>query len=300
MKKFLIFTVTFLTYFIASAQLTDLIRVEYTYFPQSDSDNSFRRKRALLRAPIKLNDKGAYLVPGLEFRDVNFRYADNPSPPFDTSNLDDFQSWDLSVGYTYKMKEDLRFAARAGALLASNFEGEGIDDRDIRFSGALYLIKDKTDDTTLKRPYRLIIGLSYNTKAGRPFPLPFVNYYRKFKPKWSYSLGIPKTNLKYFLNDKNNFQVFATLDGFWANIQRNRIIPGINGEPDQSASTIGMIVALGGLGYERYLTKHIVFYAYAGYTFINDIRLRNDDADDVFTVNDANTFYARGGLKFKI
>ena len=107
MKRLLLTSIIFLIHFISFAQLTDLVRLEYTYFPQRDSDNSFRRKRALLRAPIKMNDKGAYLVPGLEFRDVNFKYADNPNPPFDTDKLDDFQSWNLTLGYTYKMKEDL-------------------------------------------------------------------------------------------------------------------------------------------------------------------------------------------------
>ncbi|HSJ12579.1 MAG TPA: hypothetical protein VK916_07820, partial [Gillisia sp.] len=53
---------------LAQGQSTDLARIEYTYFPQTDSDNSFRRFRSFVNFPIKLNENGAYLVPGIEYR----------------------------------------------------------------------------------------------------------------------------------------------------------------------------------------------------------------------------------------
>ena len=67
-----------------------------------------------------------------------------------------------------------------------------------------------------------------------------------------------------------------------------------------AADNISMTVLLSGLGYEYQFTKHLVFYVYAGYTILNDIRLRDANDDDVFTINDKNSFYARSGIKFKI
>lgn len=297
--KFIIVFLFTITLVPLQAQLSDLARLEYTYFPQRDSDNSFKRIRFSANLPLKLNDNGAYLVPGIEYRNVAFDFDDVPS--FSTEGLTNFNSYELTLGYTYKINETLRFAARSGALVTSNFENKGINGDDILYSGAVFLIKDKTGKGEAKKPWRLITGLSYSTKAGIPIPLPFINYYKKFHPKWAYGIGVPKSNLKYLLNSKNQFQVFATLDGFFANIQNNRAIPNQNGTGAiDTAASISMTVALGGFGYERYLTDHLVFYAYTGFTFINDIRLRDEDQEDVFTINEANSFYLRGGLKFKI
>lgn len=277
------------------AQSTDLARLEYTYFPQSDSDNSFRRFNSFVNFPIKLGGEGSYLVPGVEYENINFKYKD-ASPFSGMDELDRFQSFAVSLGYTFPMKNDWRFAASAGGMLASNFEiGKAIKD-DLLYTGSVFFIKDKTGEGEAEKPWRLIVGLHYSTTSGLPFPLPVVNYYREFSPNWSFSAGVPKSNLKYSFNEKHHLQAFATLDGFFANIQKNRSLPSTGAV----AENISMTIVLGGLGYEYNFTKHLVYYLYAGHTLINDIRLRDENKDDVYVINEANTFYGRSGLKFKI
>lgn len=277
------------------AQSTDLARVEYTYFPQSDSDNSFRRFKTFLNFPIKIGEHESYLVPGVEYENINFKFIDD-TPFQKRGELDRFQSFSVNLGYTFLLGEDWRFAARGGAMFASNFEaGKAIKD-DLIYTGALFFIKDRTGEDAASKPWRLIAGLHYSTTSGFPFPLPVINYYREFHPDWSFSLGVPKTNLKYSFNTKHHLQAFATLDGFFANIQENRVLQ----STDEVAENISMTIVLGGLGYEFNFTKHLVYYLYSGYTIMNDIRLRDDNKDDVYTINKSNTFYARSGLKFKI
>src|SRR5690606_10696282 len=112
---------------ISQAQTTDLTRIEYTYILKSDSNNSFQRFRSLLNFPIKLNEKGAYLIAGIEYRNTNLKY--NDPAVFETNDLDRFQSFATSLGYTFKMNELWRFGAEAGLMAASNFEtGEMIGD----------------------------------------------------------------------------------------------------------------------------------------------------------------------------
>jgi hypothetical protein len=293
-----LFLMLVLVVFPAGAQSTDLARLEYTYFPQSNSDNSFRRFRTFANFPIALNDKGAYLVPGLEYRSVSFKYRNDEF--FSTEHLDRFQSFTGKLGYTFKMNEEWRFGLEGGLQAASNFSGEKTVKDDFIYTGAIYFIKTKEEKANAA-PWRLIFGLSYSTTRGFPFPLPVINYYKRFKANWAYGLGIPKTNLKYYIEDKHEFQAFITLDGFFANIQEN-FNPYLRSKPDSNrmAENISMTVLLSGLGYQYNFTNHISFYAYAGYTIINDIRLRDDDHEDLYTVDDNNTFYARGGLKFSI
>ncbi len=278
-------------------QSADLARVEYTYFPQSNSDNSFRRFRTFFNFPIKLGEKDNYLVPGVEYENINFQFEDRT--PFEKRNeLDRYQSFSFNLGYTFEMKNDWRFAAVAGLMFASNFEtGKPIHD-DLLYTGAMLFIKDRTGEewSAAEKPWRLIFGLHYSTTSGIPFPVPVVNYYREFHPAWSYTLGVPKTNVRYDFNERNSLQAFVSLDGFFANIQENRLLQSSR----QRAENISMTIVLGGLGYEFNFTKHLVYYLYTGYTLMNDIRMRDANKDEVYQVNKTNTFYARSGLKLKI
>lgn len=282
---------------IAHSQSTDLARIEYTYFPQSSSDNSFRRFKSFVNFPLKLNDKGAYLVPGLEYQNINLKYKDPAL--FNTSELDRFQSFSFSLGYTFKMSEAWRFGTEGGVKIASNFEQSKAISDDFIYTGAVYFIKTIEDERFIE-PSRLILGLEYSTTSGIPFPLPIINYYKRFDPKWSYSVGVPKTNLKYYFSDKSSMQGFVTLDGFFANVQNNFDITPNNLNSNPLAESVSMTILLAGLGYEYNFTEHISFYIYGGHTIINDIRLRDGNMDNVYTINDTNSFYGRAGLKFSI
>ncbi|WP_378175552.1 DUF6268 family outer membrane beta-barrel protein [Aquimarina sp. SS2-1] len=297
MIKSILFVIISVFAWSVQSQVSDLARIEYTFFPQRESDNSFRRLRVFAKYPIKLNNRGSYLVPGIEYRNVNFIYRDVTS--FDTRDLERFGSFEASLAYTFKLKNNWRFAAQAGAIAASNFEEGGIISDDVLFTGSVYFVKDKTREA-LPKPWRLILGIRYSTTAGRPFPLPFVNYYREFRPYWSFVLGVPKSNIKFRFKRRNALQAFVTLDGFFANIQNNRSFVDDITLEEKIANNISMTIVLAGLGYERYITDHIVFYTYTGFTVINDIRLRNDDQEKVLTINDQNSFYIRGGLKVKL
>jgi hypothetical protein len=275
----------------AHSQGTDLFRAEYTYFPQRKSDNSFRRFRTFANVPLKVAE-GAYLVPFLEYRNVEYIVKDD----FRLTDFgsDRYESFQVGLGYTFPMEKNWRFGARLGVLAASNFDEGKAKSDDYFLTGSVYFIKSEKNREDGGKPWRLVLGVQYATTAGRPFPLPYLNYFRELNDSWSFTLGVPKMNLKYRFNEKNNVQLYARLDGFYANIQ--------NDEPTTRgvAEDVSMTVAMIGPGYEYNFTKHISAYIYAGYTFINDIRLRDNNGDDVVTLNDTNTFYSRVGLKFKI
>ena len=297
MYKFCLLALIGFMGFNVSAQSTDLARIEYTYFPQKNSDNSFRRFRALAAFPIALNKEGSYLVPGLEYRNVHFKYKD--PEPFDTALLDRFQSFTAVLGYTFPFGEDWRFGAQGGVKVASNFSEGYITNGDLIYTGAFFFIKTKEDELN-DDAWRLILGLQYSTTTGFPFPLPIINYFKRWDVKWSYTLGTPKSNLKYYFNDKHELQAFVTLDGFFANVQDNFDATPANSRNDNIVDNISMTIVLSGIGYEFSLTDHIKFYVYGGHTIRNDIRLRDRDNEDVYNINETNTFYGRSGLKFTI
>ncbi|WP_452222961.1 DUF6268 family outer membrane beta-barrel protein [Lacinutrix chionoecetis] len=288
--KLFVFVLLFMTIHNTFAQLTDLARLEYSYIPKSKSEDSFSRFRTLLNYPIK-TDEDCYLVVGGEYSRIAFDIEDNY--PFDTSKLRRLHIIDFNLGYTFKLKSGWRVGAKISPRIASTLTKK-ITNEDFFLNGGVYAISDRSKDESLKRPYRLILGLTYNSTTGIPLPLPFVSYYRRVNEKWSFNLGVPKTNVKYFFSEKSIIQTFVGIDGYFANIQDKILIDG------KEADHISLSVIVGGLGYEYCFTDHLVWYAYTGYTFSMNNRLRDDNRDEVFKLDNENAFYLRTGIKFKI
>lgn len=274
----------------ATAQLTDLARLEYSFIPKTKSGDSYTRLRALVNYPIELK-KDNYLVIGAEYNRILLELEDNY--PFDRLLFESLNIIDLNVAYTFKTSEFWRFGMKINPRIASTLT-ERITSDDFFLNGGVYTINDRREDQTAEKPYRLILGITYNSTAGVPFPLPFVSYFRRVNEQWSFNLGVPKSNVKYFFNEKSIVQTFIGLDGYFANLQRPQNVNG------KQVDNISLSVAVGGLGYEHYFTKHLVLYVYSGYTLRLNNVLRNEDRDEVFKLDDLNSFYLRTGLKFKL
>lgn len=281
----------------ALAQETDLARIEYTYIPQEQSSNNYGRFRVSANYPIKIDELGTYFVIGAQYRFHNLQISDLV-PIENPEKIDDFHTFGIELGYTFKISDDWRFGAKLGTTISSNFEDSGLQGDDFRYAGAAYFVRSRSQNQSYKKS-RLILGLRYAFPASINFPLPIINYFQRFHPNWSYSIGTPKTNIKYFFNEKNTLQAFVGLDRFYANLQKDRIFTQANGV-NQVAENVSMLNILGAIGYEHYFTEHILLYAYAGYTLSNEIRLRDGNQEDVFVINDQNTIYIRSGIKLKI
>lgn len=145
-------------------------------------------------------------------------------PSFDKREIDGFQLLDLNIGYTTPLKNDWRLGVRLTPGFSSNLTANDLTFEDIVLSGDIVFIKDKTKDETVAKPWRLMLGVSYSGNRGFPFPLPFISYYRKFNPNWSYNVGVPKSNLQYHISENHRLKLYAELDGFTSNLQRGVLV----------------------------------------------------------------------------
>lgn len=271
-----------------SAQSTDLLRVETTYIPQNDSGVETTRYRFLVNVPIKLSEDD-YFVIGTELN--RYDYEASIPFPFETSELNRLYILDLNLGYITKWNENWRLIGLVSPRLASNFTN-GIEKEDLRLNLTATFLKDVKD---IDKPFRLALGLAFNSNAGLPFPLPLVNYYRRFHPKWSYTLGIPRMNFKYHASKKHTLQTALFLDGYFVNIQNDIVLD--NGDLGSNISFFGLV---GAVGYQFNITKMASFYGILGYTLTQTGVLRDDDRNQVFTLNDNGNMYIRGGFKISI
>ncbi len=291
-KKICSLLVLLLFSIVGCAQLSDLAKIDYTKLPKGTSDVGYDRLRGLFNYPIKVNDESFFLI-GLDYSKIELSF-DNNIDAFDIDAIEDFQLLDLNIGYTFKMNENWRFGARFTPGFSSNLVKE-LSFEDVVFSGDIVFIKDKKNDPNVKKPYQLILGVSYSGNSGIPFPIPFIIYYRKFHPNWSYKLGIPKTNLQYHLSKKSRFKLIAELDGFTSNIQGGLLV-----NEDKLATKANMSIIIGGLRYEYKFTNHIELYFNIAHILSSSAKLKDKKNNTVISVNKSNTYYFRCGIRLKI
>ena len=289
----LIFLFIFLLFTsISSSQLSDLAKIDYTRLPKGSSDVGYDRLRGLFNYPIKVNESSFFLV-GLDYSKIELSF-DSGIDAFDIDAIEDFQLLDLNIGYTFKLNENWRFGARFTPGFSSNLV-KNLSFEDVVISGDIVFIKDKRHDENIEKPYQLILGVSYSGNRGIPFPLPFISYYRKFHPNWSYKLGVPKSNLQYHLSKKSRFKLVAELDGFTSNIQDGLLVNG-----DEIADKINMSIIIGGLRYEYKFTDHLELYFNISNILSSSATLKDRKNNSIISVNKNNTYYVRSGIRFKI
>ncbi|WP_411031398.1 DUF6268 family outer membrane beta-barrel protein [Spongiimicrobium sp. 3-5] len=269
------------------SQSGDILRAEYTLIPENDSGIRTSRYRFLANVPIKLNDI-AFLIAGAEYSSISFDIS--ADFPFDSSVLEKLRIIDLNVGYVVKLHEDWRFIGIVTPRLASNFV-EGLQGDDFRLNFTATVLSDRKD---VEKPYRLLVGLSFNSATGLPFPLPVVSYQRRFHPNWSFALGIPRTHIRHHIKN-HTFQLGALLDGYFVNLQNDILLP-----DDNFGSAVSLSAVVGTLGYQFNFTKNMSLYGFMGYSLTQKGILRDDQRNNVFLLNNEGNIYFRTGFKIAI
>ncbi len=272
----------------AKAQSSDLVRLEYLRIPQNDTGIQTSRYKFLINAPIKVNADD-YLVVGAEYNEFDIDFSQDLE--FNESVVDKLRIIDLNLGFIKKWNDNWRLIGIITPRIASNLTS-GVSGDDFFFNATATFLKDKKD---VDKPFRIVLGLSFNSTTGLPIPLPLVSYYKRFHPKWSFTLGIPRSNFKYHLSKKHTFQLASLLDGYFINIQEDFVL-----QDGATASRISLSALVGTLGYQYNITKEMSLYILGGRTILQEGILRNDKRERVLTLNNEPNFYLRTGFKISI
>ncbi|MCW5517570.1 DUF6268 family outer membrane beta-barrel protein [Muriicola sp. Z0-33] len=274
--------------FFCFSQSTDILRAEYTVLPKTTTDIDVARYRFLVNIPFKLKtDK--YLVTGAEYNLIDF--DSSAALPFDLEELNTLHIIDLNLGYITKWNDNWRFVGIVSPRIASNLV-ESITIDDLRLNLTATLWKERKD---IEKPFRLILGLTYNSTTGLPVPLPLISYYKRFHPNWSYTLGIPRMNFKYHINKRHTLQTALLLDGYFVNAQNDILLP-----DDEIGSSISLSALVGAFGYQYNITKSMSFYGLAGFTLSRKGLLRDDKRNNVFILSEEGSLYFKTGFKIAI
>jgi len=281
-------TILFLQALMVCSQSTDIFRIEHLRILENGNGIGTSRTKLVLNVPVKVGPEN-YLFVGGEYNGFNIDFSQDL--PFDASELDRLHVVDMNLGYIANWNENWKIISVLTPRFASSFE-QGVLTEDFFFNATATLLKQKND---VPKPFRIVLGLSYNSTTGLPIPLPLVSYYRRFHPKWSFTLGIPKSNFKFHPSEKHTLQFVLSLDGYFINVQDDIVL-----SDGQLGSRISLSALVGSLGYQFNVTKKMAFYALAGSSIRQRGSLRNKRRQDVFLLNNEANVYIRTGFKFSI
>jgi len=270
------------------AQTPDVFRLEYMLMPRNDSDAKLSRFKIVANVPLKVKDSNNIVIGG-EYNLLGYdllRSAVNGGNVFNY-----FHIVDLNFAYVHKYNKHWRLIGVLTPRLSSTLD-RPVENGDFSINATIGAFKDRQD---IDKPYRLIFGVAYNSAIPQRIPLPFIYYEKRFHPNWTYVLGVPKTGIKYHLKQKHIIQTEFILDGYSVNLQNSTSLPDAG-----FASSISSTVALVTLGYSYNLSKVISIYGYMGHTLFQSGVLRDEDRNDIFTLNNDSSFYFRTGFRIGI
>ncbi len=283
------FFIFFIFSFIGSSQTPDVFRVEYMLLPKTKIGNKTSRIKLVGNVPVKVfNDD--ILVLGAEYNQYDYEVVSTLTVEAQEA-LAKFYVIDLNIGYVYNWKEDWKIIGLITPRWASNFSVE-FDEKDFKINATVGAFKDKKN---VDKPYRLVLGLSYNHTSSIKVPLPFLYYEKRFHKNWSYTLGVPKTGLKYFTKKNHFFQTELILDGYYVNIQNDILLDDNSTSTDVSSTSL-----LATIGYQYKFTKDISIYLMGGHSIIQNGTLRDTDRNSIFILNNKPGLYFRTGIRIGI
>ena len=271
--------------FTGFSQTPDVFRLEYMLMPENDAEVQLSRIKLVANVPIKVKDSNNIII-GAEYNRIAYELQRDVT--FDNAGLSLFHVLDVNLAYVYKHNEDWRFIGVLTPRLASTFSNP-LENGDFGINITVGAFRDRQK---IKKPTRLVLGIAYNSSVIYRIPLPFIYFEKRFHPKWTYVLGAPKTGLKFHPNGKHTIQSEFILDGYFVNLQNNVLVSDTG-----LASSISSSAALITFGYQYNITKVMAVYAYAGHTLFNNGVLRDNDRNDIFTLNDQSSLYFRTGFR---
>ncbi|MBT9190002.1 MULTISPECIES: DUF6268 family outer membrane beta-barrel protein [Zobellia] len=271
--------------FVGFGQTPDVVRLEYMMMPRNNSDAELSRMKLLVNVPIKVKDSNN-LVIGAEYNRLAYNLA--RELPFSNAGLKQFHVVDFNMAYVWKFNPNWRFIGVVTPRLSSTLTNP-IENGDFSVNSTIGFLKEKKN---IDKPSIMVLGLAYNSTVALRVPIPIFYYEQRFHKNWSFVVGIPKTGMKYHLKERHQFQTEFIFDGYYVNLQNNIVLPNTI-----SASSVSSSAALVTVGYQFKLAASTFVYAYAGHTVFQDGVLRDEERNDIFTLNDNPSFYFRTGFR---
>ena len=138
----------------------------------------------------------------------------NPLEAFNNENLKNLYSIDFGIKKEFHLTQKWTTAVQFNPQIRTN-DFENLNKENFIFNTEIHF-KRKIDNKS-----EITFGIIYGTLFGKPSIYPTLEYNKIVNSKISYSIGFPKSLIKYNLNEKNNFQLISNYNSYYSSLNRS-------------------------------------------------------------------------------
>lgn len=212
--------------------------------------------------------------------------------PFEVTGFNTIHNLRTTLSLIKPLKKKWVLIGSFSPTISSNLE-KSIGSEDFIFNTAVMAIKKwktKNHDATLR------LGLLYGTPFGQPRTIPIISYQSQLNHRWSYSLGLPITELSYLFNSKHQLSFQLRPEGFFAN--NSGILTITNEEFIHTKLQYNGIRA--GLNYVFRFAKNFEVDFSAGNILKSNLKIIDQGQNELFDFESENSPFLSLGLRYTI
>ncbi|WP_461444660.1 DUF6268 family outer membrane beta-barrel protein [Maribacter sp.] len=272
--------------FMGSPDEIEIAGLEYGYLPELGNTELRTFKANInLAKPIGKSIIGF----GLSYQNFGFSF-DEATNVIDLDGYGNMHAIRANLSFIRPLGNSWAVVASVGPSLMSNF-GDGISSEDLVFNVLAATTKRWGDSD---RNTMIMVGLIYGAQFGEPRVFPALSLRQKLNPHWSYSVGLPVTGLNYRINDRHRISVLASPEGLFANNSNPVAVEGNRSLSDTKLLFNGLNTRL---AYTYRFTKFLAFSVEGGFIPISNLRILDNENQDIYDFEPDSGAYFKAGLK---
>lgn len=267
----------------------ELARFDYTMIP-SIGDIELKRTSIAFNFGAKVKKGLLGFGLGYDNSTLYFKSADAHNLHNNFTNLHTVR---MNIVYRKPLKNNWAFNTVFAPMLSSNFAGS-LTTEDFVFNSFTSFSK-RWFKNELKSS--LNIGLGFGTLFGSPRLFPLASYYSEINEKLSFSIGLPRTEVTYKLNDFNSINLNVKPEGLYANNSSDLVLE--DGKIYENSKVVYNALKLS-LGYNMKFEKNWVASFNLGYIPVSSVTILDNNDNDINDFNTDDSVFVNVGVSFNI
>ncbi|RKN37259.1 DUF6268 family outer membrane beta-barrel protein [Aquimarina sp. AD1] len=263
---------------------------EYSVIPDI-GDTQIEKYAANLNFGTKLG-KGMVGL-GISYTLYDFLYKKDSFIDFNLASYERIHNIRFRMFYRYMINESWSGNIMFSPVISSNLEGS-LSNNDLIINSILSVSKKWGNDKTFSI---VTFGLGFGTPFGEPQFFPAISFRKKINSNWSYILGIPETSINYTYRERHTFSGKASFSGLFGNASSSVTLADSSLQTNTKLQYNSLNT---GIQYNYRIQPNWTTTISLGYAPWNQLKIRDNDNNELYDIESNSSFYISMGLKFNL
>ncbi len=269
---------------------TEIAGFEYTTIPNV-GDTGIEKYTLNLNLGKRFKKRGTVGV-GVSYTYYDFMF-NNASLDFDALSYENIHTIKSRFFFKYFINTTWSANVMFAPMLSSNFEGS-LSHEDVIISSAVTLSKSWSNE---KASSLFTFGIGFGTALGAPQLIPIVSFKKKVNETWSYSLGVPRTEINYHFDSRHTLSTTASFNGLFGNISSTVDFQDLGSFVDTKLQYNSLDTSL---DYRYRIQPNWTTIIKIGYSPWNQLKILDNENNEIYDFEPNSSLFIAMGLKFNL